>query len=302
MVRKTLKTGRKKKNTYNKSKVYKSKAKKSQKRGKKHNKKSQRRKMKGGHAYTRRLLEMTSRAPKKEGFTPAETDISKKNNFTKNIEKKIIKEQTEDIPEISKKINSELNAINYNQDRIEQENEFIENLKANAIQKSTRRQRKFGKKEGEKAIKDIQKYAKKLDEEGLSDEEYNAKLKKYSDEKMNDIVNRFQSEDVKKKLNKLRNVNQSIQNINNDAIEESINKTGELINQKIIEKVEEYQKELDNNAELTDDEKFIALQKEGQNVAKSVGEKMHALLQNIPNEERKQYMISPEFQQAIKNL
>ena len=311
MVKKTLKIRRKKNNTYNKTKVYKSKAKKSQKNNKKNRKNSQKRKMKGGHSYTRRLLEMTTRGGyennEKEGFTPAELKISDDktknvNKINKLVEKKLLNTQIKDFPDVSSELNEKLSSINFSKDKKKQENEFVNNLKNIAIQNSKRKQRIFGKKEGEKVLKDIQEYSKKLDTENLSNDEYNKKLKEYSEKKMENIIDKFQNTSIQQKLSKLKNVEKSIDKIEDKDIKKGINETGELINKKILEKIENYQKNIDKNENLTDDEKFVTLRRESQTIARNIGEKIQEILQNVPYQEREKFMFSKEFQNMIKQL
>ena len=220
MVRKTLKTRNKKNNTYNKTKVYKSKAKKSQKRNKKNRKNSQKRKMKGGHSYTRRLLEMTTRGgydnnekegkggnKKKEGFlSPNEIELNvnksikkdtnqnmeqdvKKANLIKLLEKKMKMSQEDTIPQASMNLNSQLSS-NDNTDFIK-EQQMIKKLQEMAkekVKKRARQQRRFGKKEGTQAIKEIQMFSKELEKKNLSDEEYKKQVDKFSKDKMDNIL------------------------------------------------------------------------------------------------------------------
>ena len=311
MVKKTLKIRRKKNNTYNKTKIYNSKAKNSQKRKMKNRKNSQKRKMKGGHSYTKRLLEMTTRGGydnnEKEGFTPSELKISDDKNkhlneTNKLVEKKILDTQIKGLPDVSRKLTENISSMNVSKKKKKQDKEFVNNLTNITIQNSKRKQRKFGKKEGEKVLKDIEEYSRKLNKENLSNDGYNKKLKEYSEKKMNDIVDNFQNTSIQQKLSKLKNVDESINKIEDEDIKKGINDTGELINNKIVEKVEKYQKTIDKNENMTDDEKFAILGRESQNIARNIGEKIQEILQKVPYQERKKFMFSKQFQNMIKQL
>ena len=244
---------------------------------------------------------------KKKDLPPAELKISDDktknvNKINKLVEKKLLNTQIKDFPDVSSELNEKLSSINFSKDKKKQENEFVNNLKNIAIQNSKRKQRIFGKKEGEKVLKDIQEYSKKLDTENLSNDEYNKKLKEYSEKKMENIIDKFQNTSIQQKLSKLKNVEKSIDKIEDKDIKKGINETGELINNKILEKIENYQKNIDKNENLTDDEKFVTLRRESQTIARNIGEKIQEILQNVPYQEREKFMFSKEFQNMIKQL
>lgn len=257
---KTIKNKRQHKYT---NKYNKKNNKKNKKKSRKINKKKinlSKKNNKGGHKYTRRLLELTSRTPIKEEFVSKENvDNYIKKNIPK-INKSNIKSYT---PSILKDNKSELNDLELNDlelNNLELNNQEYNIDKLRGIQSSSRNPQNI-----------IEQYKKKLEKENLSKKEYDKKVDKFIIDRFSTLgdsdFNRQHNQKIMEEfIKKSNDIDNRIEQINkSDTQKKNFIIINKIIQKKMVNRLKPKVSELERNTSLNEEqkkEKFINLLKD----------------------------------------
>ena len=282
---KTIKNKRQHKytNKYNKKKY------------KKNNKKSYKKHKKGGHKYTKKLLKLASKSrlpPVKEGFAEVDNlkQITKKiksNTQDKIIEKRIKNINLDNSQPIDFASSDQLILTQKKPDttRVETEKENLDRI----LDEKTI---------GEELNRNMEIYAKKLNKENLSDEEYNKRIKKYYDEQLDNALKK--NKEYSKKIKKITNFDENVKKIKDSDVKKNIINISDIINKKMMARLEEIKNNIDPN--LSDEEKNIQLRDESMKLMKSYQQKFTEFAKKNNSETKKNIIMSKKFKEFVETL
>ena len=254
--------------------------------------KSHKKHKKGGHKYTKKLLNLASKSrvpPVKEGFT----EVDHLNKITKKI-----KTDTQ-----NKLIKKSIEKVDFNNvepiDSISSDELFLTQQKPPTTTTFARKKENLDEKQiAEEINKNIKNYVKKLEQENLSNEEYNKKIKKYYDEQIDNAFKK--NKKFAEKLKKISNFDENIKNIKDSNVKKNLINVGDIINKKMMSRLEEIKNNIDPN--LSDEEKNIQLRDESVKLMKSYKQKFLKFAKENNSEQKENIIMSKKFKKLVESL
>ena len=141
-------------------------------------------------------------------------------------------------------------------------------------------------------------YAKKLNKENLSDEEYNKRIKKYYDEQLDNALKK--NKEYSKKIKKITNFDENVKKIKDSDVKKNIINISDIINKKMMARLEEIKNNIDPN--LSDEEKNIQLRDESMKLMKSYQQKFTEFAKKNNSETKKNIIMSKKFKEFVETL